>query len=265
MLKPVRKINLNKALLLACLMLLLCGTGFSQSHPFMILKESDYKSLKEKSGMWPWSVMKSKALDYVNTIEYEPDRIFIRKCYGLYDIVNSLVLSYILDSGNKLKYVSKFEDVVLKYLDDVRKAKESDETPDDHQYNVGPSHAVFMIYIALDIMYKDLDSVKRKMMEDDCDYIAGHHTNLWQESKYSIEGMKELYHTGPSESFIEKKNKYVSYLRSNTTDDGIYTTGPGYAYSRLFMHTRVQKKMFIDMDSIKFFIPLMIFIMIRFL
>jgi len=136
--------------------------------------------------------------------------------------------------------------VVYKYIDDIRNDKENHETPYYHRYNVGPSHAAFLVYLGLDIMYNDIDEEKRKAIEDDCDYIASNHKNSWQESKYSIEGMKELYHTGASQSFIEKKNKYVNYLLSNTSPDGIYTTGPGYAYSRLYMDNRIQKKMFMD-------------------
>ena len=220
----------------------------SQSHPFMIVKESEYESLRAKAGEWPWSVMKEKAVDYArNKVEYNPDLIFIRKCYITYHIVNALALSYILDPENKSEYVAKFEDVVFRYIDDIRNEKESDETPNDHGYNVGPAHAAFMVYLGLDIMYDDLDITKREEIEDDCDYIASNHKKSWYESKYSIEGMKELYHNGgASQGFIDKKNKYIHYLLSNTSEDGVYNTGPGYAFSRIFMDGRIQKKMFMD-------------------
>lgn len=103
-----------------------------------------------------------------------------------------------------------------------------------------------MTYIVLDIMFSGIDPSVRRGMENDCDYIARHHRASWLESKFAIEGIGALYHEGVSEEFLRAKDRYRQYLLAMTSEDGVYTTGPGYAHSRLFMEERVQKKMFMD-------------------
>jgi hypothetical protein len=213
-------------------------------HPHMIVKESEYEIFRSRSHQWPWSVMKSKAISDAQSLSYNKASSYDPKCYRAQEIASACALAYILDPDNKSLYVNKVETELVNAMSDIRIIKQNSE--DEHLYSVPPSSAAFMAYLVLDIMYNDLDSTKRKSIEDDCDYIASFHKDSWRESKYSIEGMKELYHNGLTDIFIQKKDAYKNLILDETTDGGVFSTGPGYSKSRLFMDKRIQKKMFMD-------------------
>jgi hypothetical protein len=226
------------------LFFLQCLSG--QSHPHIIIQKSEYDSLRQRSVQWPWSVMKTKAFKTFHDINYAPDLNIYKKCMAAYDLAGAAALCYLLDEPGRENYLGKVQGDVAKLLHDIRTEKESTQYPEAHGFSVGPAHAAFMAYITLDIMYDDMDPMVRSAMENDCDYIASNHHSSWLASKYSIEAMMELYHHGISNTFIVKKNLYRDYLSGNVSEDGVYTTGPGYAHSRLFMDGRSQKKIFMD-------------------
>jgi len=226
------------------LLFLQCLSG--QFHPHIIIKESEFDSLRQRSDQWPWSAMKTKALETFHDINYERGLNIYEKCMAAHDLAGAAALCYLLDVPGRAQYTGKVQGDVARLLHDIRTGKESTEYPEAHGSSVGPAHAAFMTYITMDIMYDDMDPLVRSAMESDCDYIASNHHSSWLASKYSIEAMMELYHHGISHTFIEKKNLYRDYLSGNVSDDGVYTTGPGYATSRLFMDGRSQKKIFMD-------------------
>jgi hypothetical protein len=216
------------------------------AHPFIIVREAEYDSLRARASRWPWSVMKQKAMEAISTLRYHADATRYRKAMLVHDLGSACALARILDPSGAAKYAAIVAGDVRTALHDLRVWKETPGSPDEHETNVTSSHAAFMTYLVLDILYKDLDPAVRKGVEEDCDYIAGHHRASWWESKYAIEGICELYHRGVSEEFRRKKELYRMYLLNATSNDGVYTTGPGYAHSRLYMEERVQKKMFMD-------------------
>ena len=217
-----------------------------QSHPYIIVKVSEYNSLRQRSDQRPWSVMKTKALETFHNINYAPELTIYEKCMAAFDLAGAAALCYILDESGRSAYLEKVQDDVAKLLHDIRTEKEFTRSPEAHGFSVGPAHATFMAYITMDIMYHEMDLAVRSAVERDCDYIASNHHSSWLASKYSVEAMKELYHDGRSRRFIEKKNLYRDYLSGNVSEDGVYTTGPGYAHSRLFMDARSHKKIFMD-------------------
>ena len=217
-----------------------------QSHPHIIIKKSEYDSLRQRSTQWPWSAMKTKAVQTFQAINFEPELNYYDKCSAAFDLAGAAALCYILNDSDRAQFIGKVQDDVADLLHAIRTGKESADDPEEHGFSVGPAHAAFMAYITFDIMYDEMDPVVRLAMESDCDYIASNHHTSWLASKYSIEAMMELYHHGISNTFIEKKNLYRDYLSGNISDDGVYTTGPGYAISRLFMDGRSQKKIFMD-------------------
>ncbi len=220
--------------------------GWSPEHPFMIVREGEYDSLRAKSERWPWSVMKRRAIDRAMTLSYDSSVADVQKALSAYDLGSSCALAYILDPGNRETYVTKVRVDVQRLLHDVRMGKEHSPDPAGHGSNVTPAHAAFMGYLVLDIMHDDLETSVRTSMENDCDYVAGRHAHSWLASKFAIEGMKALYHQGAGKEFQEYAGRYRDYLLNNTSEDGVYTTGPGYAHSRLFMEQRAQKKIFMD-------------------
>jgi hypothetical protein len=217
-----------------------------QSHPHIIIKKSEYDSLRLRSAQWPWSAMKTKAVQTFQAINFEPELSYYDKCSAAFDLAGAAALCYILNDSGRAQFIGKVQDDVADLLHAIRTGKESADDPEEHGFSVGPAHAAFMAYITLDIMYDEMDPAVRSAMESDCDYIASNHHTSWLASKYSIEAMMELYHHGITKTFIEKKDLYRDYLSGNVSDDGVYTTGPGYATSRLFMDGRSQKKIFMD-------------------
>jgi len=213
------------------------------THPHMIVKTSEYAALQERAQRWPWSAMKAKALADAKGLAYRSADDFVDKCRRVHDIAGACALAYILDPEGRALYVRAVESQLAAALNDIRAEK---GTKNEHTYNVPPAHAVFMTYLMLDIMYDDLSAVLRQAMEADCDFIALNHAHSWLESEYSIKAMAELYRNGCSLKFVDFKNRYYDYILSMTTEDGIYSTGPGYGNSLLFMDDLMQKKIFMD-------------------
>jgi hypothetical protein len=222
------------------------GPAQAPRHPFIIVRESDYDSLRARSVRWPWSVMKAKAFAMVRLNSSPGFESYYRKALRVHDLGTACALARILDPSTAGVSVRHVIGEIRSLVHDLRVAKEQSTNPGDFEFNVVASHAVFMTYLVLDILYGDLDPGVRGAIESDCDYIADHQHSPWWESKYAIEGMRELYHSGPSEQFRVKKDAYKDYLMNTSSSDGVYSTGPGYAYSRLYMEERVQKKIFID-------------------
>lgn len=229
------------------LSIIIVNTIFASSHPYMLVKESDYDSLRVKAEQYPWSAFVDKAEEAINEIVYDKKLRLVRSYNVTTDLTAALALCFIIYPEKRDHYINIFETEVYSLINLIRERKENTDIPGDHGFNVGPAQAAFMVYLALDIMYYDLNPEVRKEIEDDVDYIATNHVLNWEESKYAIEGMHALYHYGPqSDLFKEKENTYKEFLLSASSKDGIYTTGPGYVYSRMFMDRRVQKKLFID-------------------
>ncbi len=220
--------------------------GRAPEHPFLVVRTSEYPALQRTSGQWPWWVMKMKAIETVTAPRPGGTLSYYRKALRTYTLGSACALTYILDKASRKTVVERVEGEIRSLIHDLRTGKELGNDPLGHGLNVTPAHAAFMTYILLDIVYDGLNARTRKAMEDDCDYIAGHHANSWFESKYAIEAFCELYHNGCSEEFVRRKDLYRNYLLRNTSDDGVYVTGPGYAHSRLFMEERAQKKIFMD-------------------
>lgn len=238
------RVKYLKILIGLILLVVMSQKAFGITHPFIIVKQSEYAELRARAEDWPWSVMKVKAIEDATSLTYNPNESLPSKCVSARGIASTCALAYILDSGNSSIYVSRIETVLANAIDDIRTEKQNGS--DDHEYTVPPASAAFMTYLVLDIMYTDISVSIRQAVEDDCDYIADNHKNSWKESKYAIDGLKELYHNGLTNTFIEKKDLYRNFILDETTDDGVFTTGPGYAKSRLFMDKRIQKKIFMD-------------------
>ncbi len=212
-------------------------------HPFMIVRTAEYEALRARSLRWPWSIMKSKALSDAKNLADVPGADITARCERIHAMASSCALAFILDPDNRPLYASRFETAVAPGLHALRLLK-GNRT--EHEYNVPPAHTAFMVYLALDILYDDLNPARRLDMEMDCDHIADSHVDSWETSGYAIKAMKELYHNGRSAAFVTWKNRYRDITLGMTTADGVSTTGPGYAKSRIFMDERMQKKIFMD-------------------
>ncbi|WP_168433004.1 heparinase II/III domain-containing protein [Pontiella sulfatireligans] len=235
------------------------------THPHIIVTEPEFAQLRARSGKWPWSAMKEKAIHDATNLSFprteevapptgrdKPIAAYELDCYRIQDIVSACALAYILDPDHKSIYLRKMETEVAGGMNYLRAEKEKQGPGGGgHLYSVRPASTAFMTYIALDIMHHDLSESVRKAMEEDCDYIADHHKPSWRESRYAIEGMKELYHQGNTKLFEEKKKAYRNYILKETSESGVFAAGPGYTRSRLYMDKRIQKKAFMDVCEVQ--------------
>jgi len=191
--------------------------------------------------------MKAKAIHTALTAAGAPDTGLHQKTVFVHDMGSACALASLLDPARKKTYAERFQHIAGPVLHEIRMSKEHGVEPQGHGENVGPSHAAFMTYLAMDILDADLDTGIRRQMESDCDFIASNHYASWLESKFAIEAIMELYHHGPSDEFRRRAEVYRQLLVGMSSEDGVYGTGPGYAHSRLYMEDRSQKKMFMDL------------------
>jgi hypothetical protein len=218
------------------------------THPHIIVKESEYAELQGRAVSEPWLTMKTKAMQGALTLVYDPNMEYEEKCWQAQDIASSISLAYILDPNNRAAYVNRVVTVLVPAMENLRYEKSINQEPDSdyHLYCVRPASTAFMVYITLDIMYNDLPANVRDSLEYDCDYIADNHIFTWLDSYWSIRGMKELYYNGITTTFDTIKNNYKNHILYNTSQDGVYNAGPGYAWSRLYVDYRIHKKIFMD-------------------
>ncbi|MEZ4829629.1 MAG: heparinase II/III family protein [Bacteroidia bacterium] len=232
--------------LLSLLVLLLLSCQDSKpKHPYIFVNNKEYPSLQEKSQIWPWSSMKRKADSLFQASQFTGEEDYFELCSVTIPVIASTAgLLYILDPSNSDIYRAKVEDDLAKAWKIVHAVR--DTMTNGHGSSVPPSHAAFYTYLVLDIMHDKLNPEIRKKIESHCAFIADRHLPKWNASEYAIKAMKELYHHGKTPEFERLKDLYRNHILSLTSSDGVYTTGPGYAFSRLYMDQRIQKKIFMD-------------------
>lgn len=224
-------------------LLVFSSSLFAVDHPHIIVTTSEYEMLRNRAVDWPWSVIKNKAIDYATGASFNSSASYESRCKTVHNIASACALAYILDEPNRPRYINKLESLLPDAIHRIRVEKGN---KDDHEFNVSPAHAAFMLYIAMDIMYHGLNDSLRRAMENDCDFIADNHVSDWNASEYAIKGLKELYYNGNTPLFSGWVDKYFKRIDDLTSKDGVYATGPGYTKSRLFMDDRMQKKIFMD-------------------
>ena len=163
--------NIGSFCIMAVLAVPLTAT-VAQERPFMIVQANEYAALQARSSRWPWSVMKSKSLSDARSLADIPNADITSRCERIHAMAAACGLAYILDPDGRSLYVDRFESAVACGLHALRLLKGSRT---EHEYNVPPAHAAFMVYLALDILYHDLDPAKRLEIEADCDAIADGH------------------------------------------------------------------------------------------
>ncbi len=234
------------AVLIFCLH---CVLFSSVDHPHMIVRSSGFPELIEKSTHWPWSVMKQKAIEAARFKDFLPDESFDVLCYQtIPTIASSCALASILDNTNTRFYADRIKSQLLPAMEYLALQRAQH---DGHSASVTPGHAVFMTYLALDVMYHILNPDVRQTLEEICDDLAEQHEPNWFASEYSVKGIKELYYNGTSDRFDSLKTLYKNYILDLTTEDGVYASGPGYAHNRLYLDNRIQKKIFMDICELQ--------------
>lgn len=234
--------------MLTVLLVLTALAAFPQDRPFIVVKESEYEMLRERSDRMPWSAMKANAVDVMESFRYQGSQSVADQANDVFEFAGALALVAVLEPDRKPEIAARMGAEILDLLRNIKNAQDDNPNSNDHNQSVKPAQAAFMAYILLDIMYDGIDPDLLAELEGLCDFIMDHHhPSSWAASRTAGKGMMALYHSGPeSDTFKQQAQEYYDYLASSATPDGVYTTGPGYSYSRLYMDNRIHKKVFMD-------------------
>ena len=217
------------------------STCYSQAttvHPFLLTSEEMYADLILKQDTYPWSKIKNNAENAFDK-SYTTTTNLTWNCVNIQNLVAANALLYILDPDNKEMYISNSE-TILDKLDEDTDLLLGDDQSSSQAKAIGSCY--FVCLIGLDIMYDDLDSVKRVAYEGIIfDRIYKIRISSWKLNSYGVLGTWELY----SGSKLNYANKYYPEFVSQTSPDGVGYNGSSYPAARL-NYDRFAKAYFLD-------------------
>jgi len=212
-------------------------------HPFLIVTESNYPTLRALAEQPPWSQMKADAVSDVQTLVYNPADSYGRKARRIGDIVSAGALAYILDPPNRSTYISKVYNTMVNHWPELRAGLDRSE----HTYTLPPGSAFFRCVLALDIMYNDLTPAQRADIEAELQQVADWYNSTntaWRLNLYGVRGIWALY-KGDRSAIDKAKRDYRRELFNQLTTDGVFNSSMSYAGARLG-GTRFAKSYFMD-------------------
>jgi hypothetical protein len=102
------------------LALVLTPRRLQAQHPFLIVTEANYPTLRALAAQSPWSDMKSAAISDVQSLNYNVSNKYKDKALRMTNIVSAGALAYILDPNNSSTYLTKVHDTMVNYWPDLR-------------------------------------------------------------------------------------------------------------------------------------------------
>ncbi|OGV90906.1 hypothetical protein A2783_04410 [Microgenomates group bacterium RIFCSPHIGHO2_01_FULL_45_11] len=137
------------------------------THPFMIVREDQYSSLRARATQEPWAGMKQdaiadcQALSYLDANNQPPVERW--KSYRVRDIASACSLAYILDDPNKTNYRQKLISTFDLAWPDIRSQQIA--VPMNYEYQPPAASAFLNTVLALDIIHDDLTSTELTRQE----------------------------------------------------------------------------------------------------
>jgi hypothetical protein len=211
-------------------------------HPFLIVTEANYPTLRALATQSPWSNMKAAAISDVQSLNYNVSNKYKDKALRMSNIVSAGALAYILDPNNSSTYITKVHDTIVNYWPDLRSGLAT-----DFQHCVLPGTAFFNSTLALDVMYNGFTPSECNDIENELQLVANWYNvnnTSWKLNLYACRGIWAIYKDDRSAIDLAK-NSYRSELMGQLTADGVYSEGPGYAGVRLSQE-RDSKACFMD-------------------
>jgi hypothetical protein len=213
-----------------------------QTHPFLLVRESDYPALQAQASSEPWLTMKTRAINDVTNLNYDPLLDITAKSNRMRDIVSAGSLAYILDPVNKDTYKNKVLST-LNNWDDIAPALSCANWSN----TVPPGIAFFNSVLSLDVIYNDLTpeelaGVESKLRAVSDWYWANNCS--WEHNQYAVRGIWAIYE-GDRVKIDSAKADYVNAVLNYLTVDGVYNGGPSYAWAR-FGAAEDSKSYFMD-------------------
>jgi|GEM_PF-3531792 len=222
------------------------------THPFLIVKESDYPALQAKTASLPWSKWKTNAISK-SALTYDSAASDIRsKAFRMRDIVSGGALAYILetDATTRATYRNRVV-AALKKWDLLATLATSGDGNDSHGFT---GSALLNSVLALDIIYNDISAADRTEIETKIGrlftitIVRNGVTQLWvnkttwNQNNSAMKGIWELYKTGTTTQI----SAYKAALYAAVNQDGSYSDGPGYAGQRMDSTFKEAKAHFLD-------------------
>lgn len=213
---------------------------FAQTHPFLIVKENQYASIraKYKSGKQPFASIGKIAFKRWNNNYDATNRGKISEMLS-YNIV-----AYILEenTSNKTRYKNKMLGLISAW------GKIAPNTGGGHGKYIGGTGTQIYSIIALDIIHNSLNARELKEAEANikkgADFYLANLSN-WRLSSYGVNLVYAIYKNNTAE--INKwKNLYDGYLFDKSmTNDNSWGQSSGYVFAR--MHGgRISKNITLD-------------------
>lgn len=210
----------------------------SKEHPFLLTSKEMYSDLRLKQNTYPWSKIKNNA-EIAFDRTYTTTSNLTTNCVNIQNLVAANALLYILDPDNKETYIQNAETILDKIDEDTNLLLGEDQSSDQAKA-IGSCY--FVLLISMDVMYDDLDIVKRTSYEAIIfDRIFKINISSWKLNAFGLLGTWELY----SQSDLIYALRYFPELVHQISPDGVGYNGPGYSAARLNLN-RFAKIYFMD-------------------
>lgn len=247
----------------------------AQTHPFIIVKESDYPALQAlsvgASSRAPFIRMRTDAMSIPSYTSYDTSASVSTRSISLIKIMDSTALAYIVDPANRAAHRDRFY-TYLKYWDLTQPGNiTKDLNINDWNACVPPTAAFFATIVAMDIIYNDPATTAAQILQRD-NFNAMMETpgNAWTSTTPGTMGaatwIKSQYEPYHLESLMSARalwalwkdglvnntalndavTVYKDHWRDHITDDGCYREFGGYGLSRAGDPSRYNKGVFHD-------------------
>lgn len=202
------------------------GAALAQPHPFLIVTTNQYPELQARTNQTPWREIKDSVEAGALTNRYAAGGSWA----AMEEVVNDCALAYILEPSLRPDCKTRVLETLFQWTNDVYRLNAT-----DHNDTVDAGAAFFMSVIALDIIHDDCSSNELAGAEGALasvyDWYNGHNT-AWPENLHACRLIWAAY-KGLPESAAHATN-YYNFVNSEITEDGLFTSGPGYVFVRMF-------------------------------
>lgn len=205
------------------------------SHPFLIVRESEYAALRARADRYPWSGMKKQAARECAGLSYSSRASIAAKGARIRDIMGSCSLMYVLDPGERATYRRRMV-TVLDAWPAVLEQMEREYPKSKNRWSqvVPPSSGYFNSVLALDVLHDDLSRTTLARYESSMDSVAEWYWAAdrgWGTATYGVRAVWATYQ-GDVERRTTAAQQYHQQYLGWLTPDGAFKDGPEYALAR---------------------------------
>lgn len=260
------KTNFLKILLVIIVAGFIFNTAISNAqavtHPFLIVKESDYSALQAKAAQAPWGGWKANAISKSTLVYNSSPTVLVgnnvvrTKSENMRNIVSGGALAYILDPVNRSTYKNRIVAALKKWDDLLNTAEISDPANIEH---LAVGTAFLNSVLALDIVYNDVSLTDRTEIESKMARIFTIQTKCpncvvknWldmsphRQNTYAIKGIWAIYTGADAATITTYANRYKADLYYSMSSSGVYLAGSSYGVTRMDSYIKESKGFFLD-------------------